>query len=96
MSRTSSFSDQIRSAISSSGISRYAISKRTGIDQAVLCRFMQGQCGMLMETLDRIVEVLPMRVTVDAPYAETPGNGHKLRSIDAETKAHARKLKVKK
>jgi transcriptional regulator with XRE-family HTH domain len=36
-------SDQLRKAIKTSGISRYAISQATGIEQSGLSRFMAGK-----------------------------------------------------
>ena len=39
--------EQLQEAIRSSGTSRYAISKVTGIDQALLCRFLKGQSASL-------------------------------------------------
>jgi transcriptional regulator with XRE-family HTH domain len=53
-------SDQIRRAVESSGKSRYAIFKATGIDQATLSRFMSGQYGLPMKTLDRLADFLDL------------------------------------
>ena len=53
-----------------SGISRYALSKRTGVTQAALCRFMQGRCSLTTDTLDRLAPELELKV--DALYAKTP------------------------
>jgi transcriptional regulator with XRE-family HTH domain len=38
-----SFADQIRAAIRASGVSQYRLSKDTGLDQAMLSRFMNGK-----------------------------------------------------
>ena len=57
-------SDQIRAAIESSGMSRYRIWKETGIDQSVLSKFMLGQRGISMESLDRLGELLDLEVSI--------------------------------
>jgi len=47
--------ETIAKAIEKSGISRYQISKDTGIDQAVLCRLMQHSKGCIsIETADKL------------------------------------------
>ena len=52
------FDEQLRQAIERSGLSRYAISRATGIDQATLSRFMAGRMGMSLESINRVVAVL--------------------------------------
>jgi hypothetical protein len=55
----------IQEAIRSGGMSRYAISKATGIDQGQLCRFMQGQPGGLsFESVDKVLDCLGLVVEV--------------------------------
>ena len=56
---------QIRQAINDCGMSRYAISQITGIDQAALSRFMHGQVGLGLDALDRLSECLQLVVTMD-------------------------------
>jgi hypothetical protein len=56
------FSDEIRAAVETCGKTRYRISKETGIDAAVLCRFVQGQVGLSMDTLDTLAECLGLHV----------------------------------
>ena len=43
-------------------MSRYRISKLTGIDAAVLCRFVQGQAGLSMDSLDALAECIGLHV----------------------------------
>lgn len=57
-------SDQIRAAIETSGLTRYRIWKKTGIDQAVLSKFMLGQRGISMESLDKLGELLHLEVRI--------------------------------
>lgn len=47
--------ETIRKHIKSCGKSRYQISKETGIDQAALCRFMQGKT-CTVETADTLLK----------------------------------------
>ncbi len=60
------FSDQIRQAIDSSGLSRYRICKDAGIDQATFSRFMAGKVGLSMSTLDALADVLGLNITTRA------------------------------
>ena len=55
------FSDQIRQAVDASGMTRYAICKALGIDQATMSRFMAGR-GMELANLDRLADLLGLTV----------------------------------
>lgn len=55
-------SDQIRQAVDGCGQTRYAIAKATGIDQATLSRFMSGERGLPMKTLDRLADYLDLNI----------------------------------
>jgi transcriptional regulator with XRE-family HTH domain len=56
-------SDQLREAIQSSGISRYEISKRTGVSQAALSKFVLGQRGISMRAMDAVGLFLGLSIT---------------------------------
>ncbi len=56
------FTDQLMRAIRESGVSRYSISVRTGIDQAVLTRFMQGKSGLSVDSIDKLMDVLDLEI----------------------------------
>ncbi len=56
--------DQIREAIRASGKTRYRISKDTGIDQAGLCRLMQGTHGLSVGASERLLDYLGMEIVV--------------------------------
>ncbi len=60
------FSDQIRRAVDSSGLSRYRICKDAGIDQATFSRFMTGKVGLSIPTLDALADVLGLNITTRA------------------------------
>ncbi len=67
------FSDEIRAAVESCGMTRYRIAKETGIDAAVLCRFVQGQVGLSMDTLDKLAECIGLRIVADKPPTKKGG-----------------------
>lgn len=56
------FSDQIRKAVRESGVTRYAIFKATGIDQGTLSKFVRGQVGLSMDSLDALADMLGLEV----------------------------------
>lgn len=67
MTGAGSLSDQFRTAVQRSGMSRYAICKATGTDQAVMSRFMAGKAGLSLDTVDRVAHVLNLRITTGTP-----------------------------
>jgi DNA transposition AAA+ family ATPase len=54
--------DQLREAIDHSGMSRYAIAKAIGLDQATISRFMAGKGGLGLETVDKLAAMLHLRL----------------------------------
>ena len=60
-----SFSDQLRRAIDESGMSRYAICKLIKIRQSTMSKFMHGKGGMSMDALDRLAELLGLRIVAE-------------------------------
>lgn len=71
--KTDRLSDQIRRAVDSSGLSRYAVCKETGIDQGAFSHFMAGHRGLSLDSLDRLGEVLNLQV-VAHPRKGTKGS----------------------
>lgn len=56
-------SDQLRAAVVASGRSRYSLSKETGIDQAVLSKFMAGKSGLSVASIDALAHALGLNLT---------------------------------
>ena len=61
--RRKKLSDQIRRSIETCGMTRYRISKETGIDQSNLSRFIHGEVGLSMDSLDRLADLLNLNIT---------------------------------
>lgn len=59
--------EQVRAAIDASELSRYEICKRLPLAQATMSRFMHRQGGLSMKTLDRLAELLGLRIVVEKP-----------------------------
>ena len=55
-------SDQLRQAITNSDLTRYRICVECDIDQGTMSKFMVGQVGMSLETLDRLVAFLGLEL----------------------------------
>jgi hypothetical protein len=58
------FTEQLRRAILHDGRSRYAISRESGIDEAVLSRFVRGERGLSSETIDVLMEFLGLGLEI--------------------------------
>jgi hypothetical protein len=55
--------DQLRRHIDAGPLSRYALSKKIGLDQGTLSKFMAGKCGLSVTTIDRIGDTLNLNLT---------------------------------
>jgi hypothetical protein len=55
-------SDQLRAAIEESGMTSYALGKRTGIDPGILARFRAGTAEIRSGTLDLVADELGLRL----------------------------------
>jgi len=68
MSKRPKFSEQLRKAIEQAPVSRYAIHRATGVDQAVLSKFVRGErTGLSMETVDTLCEYLRLTLVSEKP-----------------------------
>ncbi len=55
-------SNQIRQAVVACGVTRYSISKATGISESALSRFVSGERGLSLGTLDRLADFLELSI----------------------------------
>jgi transcriptional regulator with XRE-family HTH domain len=56
--------NEIRRAINESGVSRYAISKATGIDQGQLSKLMSGEVGISLANLEKLLDFLNLEIVI--------------------------------
>lgn len=59
-------SDQLRTAIDDTdrhGMTRYRICQEIGLTESTMSRFMNGQCGLSLRTIDAIAELLELKLT---------------------------------
>ena len=64
--KQTTFTDQIRNALTAGEKSRYAISRETGLSEPQLCRFVNGE-GLSMKSLDTLAEYLGLVVVIRKP-----------------------------
>lgn len=56
--------DQIRAAIEMSQLSRYEMSKQSGVDEATLSRFVNGKGSLSLESIEKLALVLDLQIVV--------------------------------
>jgi transcriptional regulator with XRE-family HTH domain len=67
-------SEELREAVERAGLSRYSIWQQTGIDQGTLCKFMAGDRGLSIESIDKLAELLGLHIcTADAEPSRPKG-----------------------
>ncbi len=64
MPKPKRLSDEIRQAVRDCGESQYRIMQETGIDKATLSRFVSGERGLPMKTLDTLAQYLDLHIVV--------------------------------
>lgn len=62
--------EQVRQLIETSGHSRYAIWKATGIPQQQLSRLMSGQSGLSLDSLERLLQYLGHEIRIQKKRKE--------------------------
>ena len=65
-------SNQVRQAVDACGVSRYRLSKATGLSQSQLSRFMAGHIGLSMHALDALADVMGLDVVARGPLNVPP------------------------
>lgn len=58
--------DELRRLMKASGLSMYAIARDTGVDKAALSRFMAGDRGLSVESVESIAKLLGHRLMLVA------------------------------
>jgi transcriptional regulator with XRE-family HTH domain len=56
------FSEQLRQAVRDSKMTRYRISWLTGIAESTLARFIQGERGLSLASIDRLMDALNLEI----------------------------------
>ncbi len=62
MAKKEPLSERLRRAILQCGMSRYALSKQTGISEATLSRFVVGRRGLMIDHADLLAEALGLEL----------------------------------
>jgi transcriptional regulator with XRE-family HTH domain len=71
--RTQQLTDQLRQAIDDSGLTRYQIAKKTGIDESALAKFYNGHRGLSMDALNSLGEFLQLKIMLGRKPSKKKG-----------------------
>ena len=66
-------SEQLRQAIDGSELSRYRISKDSGVAQSTISQFMNGKRSLSLPAIDRIAELLDLGLVSNNTTPESNG-----------------------
>jgi transcriptional regulator with XRE-family HTH domain len=66
-----SLSEQVREIVNRSSASRYAVSRKIGVSEALLSRFLSGECGVSLATLDKLADVFGI-VAIEGTLQQLP------------------------
>jgi transcriptional regulator with XRE-family HTH domain len=93
------FSEQLRRAIEASGASRYVIARSAGISDSALSRFLSGERGLNLATLDKLADALGLEIVIGvqkiqrpSPKGRRPAKGRQMitKLTKADWQRHAR------
>lgn len=65
--------DAIRRAVEASGKTRYRIAKESGVSAGQLCRLVNGERGLSVDTIERLADYLGLRITIEPKGKTTKG-----------------------
>lgn len=65
--------DAIRAAVKSSDQTPYAIAKGANVARSQLSRLLSGECGMTVDTIERLADYLGLRITIEPKGKATKG-----------------------
>jgi transcriptional regulator with XRE-family HTH domain len=57
--------DAIRTAVGQSGQRPSAIARGAGVHRSQLSRLLSGQCGMSVDTIERLADYLGLQITIE-------------------------------
>ena len=66
--------DEIRRAIEDSGVTRYRISRETGIDEGHLSKLMAGEVGVSLANLQKLLDYLDLEIVIRPKRRRRRGN----------------------
>jgi transcriptional regulator with XRE-family HTH domain len=72
---SATISEQLREAIESAGMTRYALAKATGVSESQLSRFVNGTSGLGVEAIDKLCAYLGLHLAAieSKPKTKTKG-----------------------
>ena len=75
MAKKEALSERLRRAVRESGMTRYAISRRTGIPGSTLSRFVVGGRGLSMHNVDLLIADLGLELVPRSRRQRTKKGG---------------------
>lgn len=72
-----SISTQLQEAILEAGESVYAVAKGSGVPQSVLSRFVNGERGLSLESVDRLADYLELELRPSEAAPKKPAKRNK-------------------
>ena len=73
--RLPTFSEQLRTAVETCGLTRYRIAQLTNIDQGRLSRFVRGEANLSLRAFDELAKLLRIEIVMRGPEESTNGKG---------------------
>jgi transcriptional regulator with XRE-family HTH domain len=56
--------EQLRQAIREGGFSQAALARETGLSEGQISRFLKGERGLSLESIDRLMDVLELEIVI--------------------------------
>ena len=71
MGKRKSMTETVLDAIHRCGLTRAEIARRSGLSEGALSRFVHGQRDFKLSTIDKLADVVGLRIVFDKPKART-------------------------
>ena len=75
MAKRTNIEDQLRRAIVQGPMTRYALSKQTGVAQSILSDFVNGNRSLTLTTASKLADVLGLEITKVRPVKKSIPKG---------------------